>query len=316
MSNDGYEEYKVDDAETQEYLEREKLLTEALNDCLEVWKGFLERKYEVYYRTGKILYKLWMFGRFRSVRQMCNELYSNIPDEYRNDFTPSVLRHCYYFYDYVGDLERIWIKLQELYGLYKAKEEGKLAQSGQFTMKGYLEGEPKKIEEKVIDIFNTLREAFPAYYLDDVDTLMTMVEPIKKLLKKPLIEAVGYRVLWEAYHEKVPKHLVIEIVKRGSPYKNKTILEPLRREFRELGARKRKILPLIVCHLCGKVLDWDEKEVSWKHVPVCITCLKEYLERASEGKVKMIIEDMKMLKDLLDKLIEEYNIEEIGEGEE
>ena len=316
MSNDGYEEYKVDDVEAQEYLEKEKLLTEALNKCLEKWKGFIEHKYETYYYTGKVLYELWMFGRFRSVRQMCNELYSIEPDEYKKDFTPSVLKNCYYFYDYVSDLEKIWKRLQELSALYKGKEGGKLSQSGTLTMSGFLEGKVKSIEEEVLEIFNTLREVFPAYYLDDVDTLMVMVEPIKKFLKKPLTEVVGFRVLWEAFHECVPKHLIVEIVKRGSPYKNKTILEPLRREFRELGTRKRKILPLIVCHLCGKVLEWDEKDVSWKHVPVCITCLKEYLERASEGKVKMIIEDMKMLKDLLDKLIEEYNIEEIGEGEE
>jgi len=309
------EEYKVDDAKAQEYLEREKLLTEALNECLEVWRGFLEHKYEVYYRTGKVLYELWTFGRFRSVRQMCNELYSIEPDEYKNDFTPSVLRHCYYFYDYVSDLERIWIKLQELSGLYKAKEGGKLAQSGQFTMEGYLEGKPKKIEEKVIEIFNTLREVFPAYYLDDVDTLMTMVEPIKKFLKKSLVDAVGYRILWEAYHEKVPKYRLIELVKIGSPYKDRKILEPLRRELRELGTRKKRILPLIVCHLCGKVLDWSDKNISWIHVPVCITCLKEYLEKATSDEVKVIIEDVKMLRDLLDKLIEEYNIEEVIEEE-
>ena len=315
MSNDGYEEYKVDDAEAQEYLERERKVTEIANRINARCARYYENKYETYYHVGSDLEELWNSFEWKSMMQMYNEVYPQISEEYRDEFTPSTLKNCHYFYKYVEDREDIWIKLRKLYFLYKGKEEGKLCHSGTATIDAYIKGEVKNIEQEVMEIFNAIRRVYPDWMMVDAEDIVRGLEPVEKLLKKSLKNALGYRVLWEMSHERIPSYRLIEAVKIGSAYKDYKTLEGLRKEYRRLGGRKPKRLPPLFCHLCGAQLDWDDKNIVWIHVPVELRCLKEYLIKASTGDINMTIEDEGILEELCMELIRKYNIEEIGEEE-
>jgi len=316
MSEYGEGEYKVDGEKAQEYLERERLITNAVNRCIERWKGFLEHKYEIYYYTGSELHELWESLRWKSRIQLCNEFYACIPEEYRNDFTPSILKNCLLFYEYVERKEEIWIKLINLHHLYKAKEEGKLCYSRQFTIEGWLGKEVKNIEQEIVEIFNAIRKVYPDYMKIEIEDIVRDLEPIRDLLSGSLKSILGYRVLWEMWQVRVPDHRLIEAVRIGSAYKGKKTLETLRREYRRLGTRKPKRLPPIFCHLCGAQLDFDDKNIVWIHVPVELRCLKEYLIKATTEGIDMTIEDEEILELLLKDLISKYNIEEVIEEEE
>jgi len=316
MDNDGYEEYKVDDRTVEKYLQREKFITITVNRIHGFLKYYYESKYEVYYRVGEQLYELWNIAEWRGVMEMCNQVYVHLAEEYRDEFTPKILWHCLRFYEFVRDKEEIWIKLRKLYSLYKAKEEGKMSQIGTLTITGYLEGEVKNIEEEIKEIFDAIRKVYPDWMVIDAEDIVRGLEPVEKLVGKSLKNILGYRILWEMYHENVPSYRLIEAVKIGSAYRDKKTLETLRREYSRLGGRKPKRLPPLFCHLCGAQLDWDDKNIVWIHVPVELRCLKEYLIKASTGDINMTIEDEGILEELCMELIRKYNIEEIGEGEE
>ena len=316
MDNDGYEEYKVDDRTVEKYLQREKFITITVNRIHGFLKYYYESKYEVYYKVGEQLYELWNIVEWRGVMEMCNQVYVHLAEEYRDEFTPKILWHCLRFFEFVRDKEEIWIKLRKLYSLYKAKEEGKMSQIGTLTITGYLEGEVKNIEEEIKEIFDAIRKVYPDWMVIDAEDIVRGLEPVEKLVGKSLKNILGYRILWEMYHENVPSYRLIEAVKIGSAYRDKKTLETLRREYSRLGGRKPKRLPPLFCHLCGAQLDWDDKNIVWIHVPVELRCLKEYLIKASTGDINMTIEDEGILEELCMELIRKYNIEEIGEGEE
>ena len=314
MSGDGEPVERSE--EKQEYLEKEKLITEAVNRCMEKWKGFIENKFKTYYYTGEELHRLWTTGRWKSRMQLYNTFYASIPDRvYRDEFTPKILWHCHRFYEYVEDAEELWNNFRKLFFLVMEKEDGKVSQSGKFTITGYLEGEVKNIEEEVMEIFDTIRKVYPDWMVIEPESIAESLEPVKNLLKKSLKNALSYRILWEMYHENVPSYRLIEAVKIGSAYRDKKTLETLRREYSRLGARKPRRLPPLFCHLCGAQLDWDDKNIVWIHVPVELRCLKEYLIKASTGDINMTIEDEGILEELCMELIRKYNIEEIGEEE-
>jgi len=315
MNSNEREEYKVDDKTVEKYLQREKFITIAVNRIHGFLKYYYESKYETYYRIGEQLHELWNLAEWRGVMEMCNQVYVHLAEEYRDEFTPKVLWHCLRFYEYVEKKEKAWIDLRKLWFLYKAKEEGKVSQSGTLTMSGFLEGEVKNIEQEVIEVFNTIRKLYPDYMSIEIEDIIRDLEPIEDLLKKSLKNILGYRILWEMYHENVPSHRLIEAIKIGSAYKDKKTLETLRREFKRLGSRKPKRLPPIFCHLCGNQLDFDDKNIVWIHVPVELRCLKEYLIKATTEGIDMTIEDEEILELLLKDLIERYNIEEVIEEE-
>ena len=313
MSEGRKEEYELSSEEVQKYLEKEKLITEAIEEILPVWRGFREHKYETYYRTGSVLDKLWSTGRWKSRMRLYNDFYAQSPEEYRDDFTPSILKNCHLFYQYVEMVEDLWIKLRRLYYLYKAKEEGKLCDSRQFTIEGWIKHEVKNIEEEVLEIFKAIRKVYPDWMVIDENDIVRSLESVKNLLRKPLREALGYRILWEMHDRRVPSYRLIEAVKIGSAYRGHKTLEGLRREYSRLGTRKPKRLPPLFCHLCGAQLDWDDKNIVWIHVPVELRCLKEYLIKASTGDINMTIEDEGILEELCMELIRKYNIEEVVE---
>ena len=315
MNSNEREEYKVDDKTVEKYLQREKFITIAVNRIHGFLKYYYESKYDTYYRVGEQLHELWNIAEWRGVMEMCNQVYVHLAEEYRDEFTPKILWHCLRFYEFVVKKEKAWIDLRKLYFLYKAKEEGKMSQTGTLTMSGFLEGEVKNIEEEVIEVFNAIRKIYPNYMSIEVEDIIRDLEPIEDLLGKSLVYILGYRILWEMYHENVPTYRLIEAVKIGSAYEDKKTLEGLRREYRRLGTRKPKRLPPIFCHLCGNQLDFDDKNIVWIHVPVELRCLKEYLIRASTGDISITIEDPKVLEILLEELISKYNIEEVIEEE-
>ena len=316
MGEDEYEEHELTETKAEEYLEREKKVTETVNRIHGFLKYYYESKYETYYRVGEELHSLWESLEWKGVMQLCNEVYSCLAEEYRDEFTPKILWHCLRFYEFVRDKEDIWIKLRKLYSLYKAKEEGKVSQIGTLTIDGWLGKEVKNIEQEVMEIFDTIRKVYPDWMMIDAEDIVKDLEHHEKLLKKSLKNVLGYRILWEMYHENVPSYRLIEAVKIGSTYRDHKTLETLRREYRRLGGRKPRRLPPLFCHLCGAQLDWDDKNIVWIHVPVELRCLKEYLIKASTGDINMTIEDEGILEELCMELIRKYNIEEIGEGEE
>ena len=316
MGEDEYEEHELTETKAEEYLEREKKVTETVNRIHGFLKYYYESKYETYYRVGEELHSLWESLEWRSRLQMCNEVYGQLDEGYRDEFTPHVLRHCLYFYEYVRNKEEIWNNFAKLFFLSIQTEEGKVVENRQFTITGYLEGEVKNIEEEVMEIFDTIRKAYPDWFMIDKDDIVRDLEQVKEWLGKSLRKVLGYRILWEMYNKNVPDYRLIEAVKIGSAYRDKKTLETLRREYSRLGARKPRRLPPLFCHLCGAQLDWDDKNIVWIHVPVELRCLKEYLIKASTGDINMTIEDEGILEELCMELIRKYNIEEIGEGEE
>jgi len=306
-------EYKVDDKTVEKYLQREKFITIAVNRIHGFLKYYYESKYETYYRVGEQLHELWNLAEWRSRTQLCNQVYVHLAEEYRDEFTPHILRDCLYFYEFVDGREGLWIKLRNMYFLLYEKEGGKVAQSAQFTIEGYLDGELKNIEEEVNEIFAEIRKLYPDYLMIEPEDIVRDLEPIEDLLRKPLTKVLGYRILWEMYKAKVPQYRLIEAVKIGSAYRDKKTLETLRREYKRLGTRKAKRIPPIFCIFCGGQLDWDDRNIEWVDTRAHLRCLKEYLVRASTGDINMTVEDPKVLELLLEELISKYNIEEVIE---
>ena len=310
-------EYKVDGEKAREYLERERFVTETVNRVHSFLKYYFEAKYETYYRIGEELHRLYNQFEWRSRLRMCTEVYKQLASEYRDEFTPNVLRKCLYFYEYVERKENVWNNFRKLFLLCIEKEEGKVVQSEQFTITGFLEGELKNIEEEVMEIFNTIRKVYPDYMMIEVEDIVRDLEPVKDLLRKSLKRVLGYRILWEMFNENIPDYRLIEAVKIGSAYRDKKTLEGLRREYKRLGARKPKRVPPIFCIFCGSQLDWDDRNIDWIDTRAHLTCLKEYLVKAITSAIDMPIEDPKVLELLLEELISKYNIEEVieeGEG--
>jgi len=160
-------------------------------------------------------------------------------------------------------------------------------------------GELKKIEETLLKFSGSLEKVYE------------FLEEYKDGLEFTPGEDVNWRLMWQIFWFRIGRVRIVQAiayVKRNKGLSNHSIVK----QFIAPLSKKRSGGGDIYCYLCGEKLDRATRGIDWNFFPIHLLCLKEYLEKASKGKLKVHVEDWRMLELLLEGLIARYNL---GENE-
>jgi len=308
MSEDIRAEGKIS---LDDYVNFERVLSEYVDRGHEILKRQYEYKYKSRYQMGKLLSELWKRVKWRSKKQMFQEYHFRLSVEYKDEYTPSTLKKCYYFYEFVERWEELRKKLLKLHFLYKVKREEKEFHHGTLITTWCDSNELKNIEEEYRKLLEYFLENYPRLLLSE-EYLIEQLDRLHEVLKNPLIDVLGYRVLWEIFTAKrkgITDEKFLDVISVARGYKDRKSLEGLRRALKDLGGKSwRGGLPY--CGLCGATRRWEEK---YKMIPILVDpkCYHDYLVGALNDQSTVIIEDRDKLEEVLKNLKKEEDIEEI-----
>jgi len=305
-------EYKVDGKiSPSDYINLEKVLSEYVDMGHEILKNYYEYKYKSYYLMGKLLSELWEKVRWRSKKQMYQEYHFRLSVEYKEEFTPSTLKRCHYFYEFVERWEELRKKLLKLHFLYKAKREEKEFNNRTLITTWCDSNELKNIEEEYKKLLEYFLENYPRLVINE-EYLIEQLDRMHEILRNSLIDVLGYRVLFEIYNARkkgITEEKFLDVIAVARGYKGRKSLEGLRRALKELGGKSwRGGLPY--CGLCGATRSWQEK---YKMIPILVDpkCYHDYLVGALNDRSPVIIEDRDRLEEVLKNLKKEEDVEEV-----